>query len=165
MTRIALALVAFTLPATALAQTAGAPATAPAASPVILKSDTFVARAVTDAAGKKKNELFPALRVLPGDPLVFQLSYQNSGKTPATRFVINNPVPNGVAFTGVREAWATVSVDGGKTFGPLATLKVKGSDGKVRAAGPLDVTQIRWSFAQPIAPGAKGTVMFYAVVK
>ncbi len=129
-----------------------------------LLSETFVAKTVTDAAGKKDNKLFPAERVLPGDVLVFKLSYDNKGAGPATRFVINNPMPNGVDFTGVRETWATVSVDG-KTFAALNTLKIKKPDGTSRAAIPQDVKAIRWSFAQPIAPGAKGNVMFYAVVK
>ncbi len=140
-------------------------AQAGAANNVKLTSETFVAKAVTDEKGVKSNKLFPATRVLPGDPLVFQLTYNNQGTAPVTRFVINNPVPNGVEFTGVREASAIVSVDGGKTFGALATLKVKGADGKLRPASATDVTQIRWTFTQPIAAKAKGTVMFYAIVK
>ncbi len=158
--KYALALAAFFFPAAVMAQTA-----APAANSVKLTSETFVAKAVADEKGVKSNKLFPAKRVLPGDPLVFQLTYNNLGKSPATRFVINNPVPNGVEFTGVREATATVSVDSGKNFGALATLKVKGADGKIRGANAADVTQIRWTFAQPIAVGAKGTVMFYGLVK
>jgi uncharacterized repeat protein (TIGR01451 family) len=154
------ALTALFAPAAALAQVPAAPA-----GSVKLTSETFVAKAVTDAKGVKSNKLFPATRVLPGDPIVFQLTYNNLGKAPAARFVINNPVPNGVEFTGVREASATVSVDGGKTFGTLSSLKVKGVDGKLRGAVNADVTQIRWSFAQPIAVGAKGNVMFYGLVK
>jgi uncharacterized repeat protein (TIGR01451 family) len=137
----------------------------PAPAAVTLKSETFVARTTTDASGKKKNELFPALRVLPGDPLVFMVSYQNGGKAAATKFVINNPVPKGVDFTGVEQNWATVSVDGGKIYGPLATLKIKKADGAVRSALPADVTHIRWLFTTPIPPGGQGRVMFYAVVK
>jgi hypothetical protein len=158
--KYAIALTAFFFTTAVMAQ-----APAPAASNVKLTSATFVAKTVTDDKGVKSNKLFPATRVLPGDPLVFQLSYNNIGTGPATRFVINNPVPNGAEFTGVREASATVSVDSGKTFGALATLKVKGADGKLRGATAADVTQIRWTFTQPIAVGGKGTVMFYAVVK
>jgi uncharacterized repeat protein (TIGR01451 family) len=162
--KIIIALAGLVAPAVALAQ-GTAPAADLAAQAVKLTSETFVAKSVTDEKGVKSNKLFPATRVLPGDPLVFQLTYNNQGVKPATRFVINNPIPSGVAYTGVREASATVSVDGGKTFGALATLKVKGADGKLRGAIPADVTQIRWTFAQPIAPKAKGTVMFYGLVK
>ena len=159
--KFALALLALAAPTLVHAQAAPAAA----ASNVTLKSETFIARTVTDEKGQKVNKLFPVSKVLPRDVLLFQLSYQNLGKAPAAKFVINNPIPDGVDFTGTREPWAQVSIDGGKTFGALATLKVKLPTGVLRAAGPLDVTQIRWTFAQPIAPGAKGNVQFYAVVK
>jgi hypothetical protein len=152
-------LVTLAVPAVAFAQAQPAPST------VTLKSETFVARATTDAQGKAKNDLFPATRVLPGEPLVFVLSYENGGTKPASGFVINNPIPPEVSYTGVEQSWATVSVDGGKSFAPLATLKVKGADGKLRGAIPADVTNVRWTFAQPIMPKAKGRVMFYGMVK
>ena len=159
-----LAIVALFAPAALMAQ-ASTPAAKPSASKVTLSSETFVAKAVTNAKGVKENKLFPADRVLPGDPLVFQLSYQNVGTAAASRFVIDNPVPAGVFYSGAREAWATVSIDGGKNFAALSALKIKKADGTLRGAIPQDVTQIRWTFAQPIAVGAKGSVMFYAVVK
>ena len=74
-------------------------------------------------------------------------------------------IPNGVIFTGVREPSAAVSVDGGKIFGALASLKVKGADGKLRGATTADVTQVRWTLARPIAAKATGTVMFYGIVR
>lgn len=140
-------------------------ATAQTSTGVTLKSDTYVARSVTAPDGSKKNDLFAATRVLPGDPLVFILSYANQGAKPASAFVINNKIPDGVAYTGAEQPWAVVSVDGGKAFGPLTSLRVKKADGSVRAAVAQDVTHIRWTFAQPIAVGASGRVMFYAVVK
>jgi hypothetical protein len=78
---------------------------------------------------------------------------------------VNAPIPDGVEFTRVPDAVAVVSVDGGKAYGALASLKVKTGAGQVRPALPSDVTNIRWTFARPIAPGAKGTVLYYGVVK
>jgi hypothetical protein len=132
---------------------------------VSITSSAFVVKQVPDATGKMKNTLVPPTTVIPGNALVFMLDYRNGGTKPATGFVINNPIPATVVFTGVEQPWALVSVDGGKTFGPLATLKVAKSDGTMRAAVPQDVTAIRWSFAKPILPGALGKVAFYAVVK
>jgi hypothetical protein len=132
---------------------------------VSISSEIQAVKVVTDAKGNKKNTLVSPTTVLPGTPLVVWISYKNGGAKTATGFVINNPVPKGVDFTGVAEGWAVVSVDGGKSFGALATLKVKGSDGKMRAAVPQDVTAVRWTVPQPIAPGAGGKVSFYAVVK
>ena len=141
------------------------PGAAVAQEAVALKSTVYVARAVTDAQGKKKNQLFAPDRVLPGEALVIMLEYRNGGPKPAANFVINNPIPAAVYYTGAEQPWAVVSVDGGKTYGPLATLKVSGSDGKLRAALPSEVTNVRWKFAQPIAPAASGKVMFYGTVK
>lgn len=138
---------------------------APAAKGVSIASSAFVVRQVADASGKMKNTLAPPDRVIPGDALVFVLEYRNGGTKPATPFVINNPIPASVIFTGVEQPWALVSVDGGKNFGTLTTLKIAKSDGTMRPAIPQDVTAIRWSFAKPIMPGAAGKVSFYAVVK
>jgi hypothetical protein len=128
-------------------------------------SEVQAVKVVTDAKGNKKNTLVAPTTVLPGTPLVIWISYKNGGKQAATKFIINNPISKSMDFTGVAENWAVVSVDDGKTFAALASLKVKGSDGKMRAAIPQDVTAVRWTIPQPIAPGAGGKVSFYAIVK
>lgn len=143
----------------------GIPATAVAQDAVALKSSVFVARAVTDAQGKKKNQLFAPDRVLPGEALVIILEYSNKGAKPAANFVINNPIPGAVSYTGVEQPWAIVSVDGAKTYGPLSTLKVAKPDGTMRPAISSDVTHLRWKFAQAIPGGASGRVMYYGTVK
>jgi hypothetical protein len=143
----------------------GIPSSAVAQDAVALKSSVFVARTVTDAQGIKKNQLVAPDRVLPGEALVVILEYRNNGAKPAANFVINNPIPGAVSYTGVEQSWAIVSVDGGKTYAPLATLKIAKPDGTLRPALPGDVTHLRWKFAQPIPSGATGRVMFYGTVK
>lgn len=140
---------------------------AQAAPTVSLASKTQAVKDVVDASGKKKRTLVDPTTVLPGQPLVIWLTYKNNGKQPATNFVINNPISKGLDFTGFGEKsdWGIVSVDGGKTFGPLATLKVMGPDKKPRAAIPADVTNLRWTFTKPIAAGTGGMISFYAVVE
>lgn len=140
------------------------PSIAFAQNSVTLKNEVFVARTVTDAQGNKKNTLQEPKTVLPGEPLVIIISYANAGTKPATGFVIDNPIPKTVSYSGVEQAWATVSVDG-KTYGALSTLKVAKGDGTMRAAQVGDVTAVRWKFSQPIAAGAAGRVMFYGTVK
>jgi uncharacterized repeat protein (TIGR01451 family) len=149
------ALVAIAIPAAAIAQT----------SAVSLEAKTFVARKVTLPDGKTDNKLFAPDRVLPGEAVVFMLEYKNQGAKPATGFVINNPVPANIEYTGSEQPWAIVSVDNGKTFGALATLKIKAADGKLRPATTADVTNVRWAFAKPINAGGAGRVSFYGVVK
>ncbi len=144
-----------------------APAALMAQSPqaVTLASKAFVVKQVPDADGKMKNTLVAPERVFPREALVFMLEYRNTAKTPVSGFVINNPIPANVIYTGVEQPWATVSVDGGKSFGALATLKVRSNDGTTRPALPSDVTAVRWLFAQPIAPAASGRVMYFGMVK
>jgi hypothetical protein len=138
-----------------------------APSPVSIVSKVEAVTFVTDAKGVKKRVLVEPKIVTPGQPLVVWLTYRNNGKVPASSFVINNKVPNNTDFTGFGEGsgWGVASVDGGKTFGPLATLKVAGKDGKVRGATARDATHLRWTFAKPILPGTGGTLSFYGVVQ
>ncbi len=140
---------------------------AQAASPgaVTVKSETFVARQQVDEKGQKVNKLFVAKRVVPGDVLVMKYTYTNTGIAPASKFVVNTKIDSAVKVTDIREKWAVVSVDGGKTFGALATLKVKGADGKLRMATSDDITNLRWTLAQPVAPSGSGDVMYYGMVR
>jgi hypothetical protein len=142
-------------------------ASAQAPQQVSLVSKTQVVETITDANGNKKRILTEPKTVVPGQPIVIWLSYKNNGKTSAALFVINNPVPKGLDFTGFGEnsGWGIASVDGGKTFGALASLTVPGPDKKVRPATLADVTHLRWAFAKSIAPAASGTLSFYAVVE
>jgi uncharacterized repeat protein (TIGR01451 family) len=149
-----IALFAFLLPAAALA-----------AEPVSLSSHISVERVKAGPGGKSVVVREEPKLVTPGDRLVFDLVYRNQGARPATGFVITNPIPPSVSFTGTDSAGAVVSVDGGKSWGPLPSLRVPAGDGKTRPATPADVTHVRWTFAKPIPPGAGGQVSFRGVVK
>jgi uncharacterized repeat protein (TIGR01451 family) len=136
-----------------------------AADNVSLTSEVLVEHVKQQADGSSKVVREEPNVVTPGDKLVFLLSYRNGGAQPATGFVVTNPIPASVAFTGGESEGAIVSIDGGKSWGPLVSLKVANADGSMRAATPDDVTHIRWSFAQPIAAGRAGQLSFRGVVK
>lgn len=142
-----------------------APAAASASDRVQLTSAVAVERSSTDASGKPRIVLEEPKVVTPGDKLVFTLEYANRGDTPAADFVVTNPIPPAVAFAGGESAGAMVSVDGGKNWGTLASLKVRQADGSVRAAAPSDVTHIRWTLAEPILAGKSGKLSFRGIVK
>lgn len=146
----------------AMAVPAAAQATANA---VAINSDVLVERTATDAAGRTQTTLEEPSTVVPGDHLVFVLRYRNNGAQPATDFVVTNPLPSAVAFDSSSDASATVSVDGGQTWGQLASLTVREADGTVRPARANEVTHIRWAFTQPIPAGEAGRLMFRGVVK
>jgi uncharacterized repeat protein (TIGR01451 family) len=140
-------------------------AAAAAAEPVSLSSEVMVERVRQDADGTSRVVREEPRMVTPGDKLVFLLSYRNGGAQPASGFVVTNPIPSAVAFAGGESEGATVSIDGGKSWGILAALRVANADGTSRPATPDDVTHIRWSFGQPIAPGRAGQLSFRGTVK
>jgi uncharacterized repeat protein (TIGR01451 family) len=142
-----------------------APATAMAAQDVSLSSEVFVEKSVKDGKGDTKTVREKPAVVTPGDRLVFVLSYKNQGAQPATGFALTNPIPPSVAFAAAEGAGSEVSVDGGKSWGQLAALSIASPDGSRRAANPVDVTHVRWTFAQPIAAGAGGQLSFRGTVK
>lgn len=142
-----------------------APVAASAAQDVSLTTKVLVERVKTGADGKPVTVREEPGVVTPGDRLVFVLGYRNGGAEPATGFILTNPIPPSVAFTGSDDASATVSVDGGKSWGALASLKVVQADGTSRPAVAADVTHIRWSFGQAIAAGKGGELSFRGVVE
>ena len=142
-------------------------ATAATAAPndVTLNNAVFVEHVRVDAQGRRTEALHPPQVVTPGDHLVFVLTYRNGGQQPATGFAVTNPIPAAVAFERSDDASAMVSVDGGRSWGPLATLTVAQPDGSRRPAVAADVTHVRWTFSQPIPAGAEGRLTFRGVVK
>ena len=158
----AVALLAMAGPALAFAQTTTA-APAPAASPVTLKGDVMLEKTVTEN-GVSTVQLSEPKVVIPGDRLLFTTRYHNEGAQPVTNFVVTNPLPSAVALAADGATGNEVSVDGSKTWGQLASLKVTGSEGAERAATAADVTHIRWTIAQ-IAPGASGEVQYHGIVR
>ena len=142
-----------------------ASAAAQAADSVSLVSRVLVERVETTPDGRNVTTRAEPDVVTPGDRLVFVLSYRNDGAEPATAFVLTNPVPASVTFAGTDDQSAVVSIDGGKTWGPLGSLTVTQTDGTARRAEVSDVTHIRWSLAQPVPSGAAGELSFRGVVK
>jgi uncharacterized repeat protein (TIGR01451 family) len=142
-----------------------APAAAIAADKVSIDSQIFVERTVTETDGKAKTLLEPTKVVTPGDRLVFVIGYKNLGAEAAADFVVTNPLPQAVAYSGAEGAEPAVSVDGGNSWGPIATLKIKQTDGSFRPAVPADVTHVRWAFDKTIPAGGGGKLSFRGVVK
>ncbi len=141
------------------------PGIANAANDVALSSEVYVEKYVPTSSGRSKVVLEAPKIVLPGDRLIFVLSYRNAGQAPASDFVVTNPLPGAVSYQGTPDERAQVSVDGGKNWGPLAQLRMKESDGNWRGARPEDVTHIRWAMRNAIPPGATGKLSFRGIVR
>jgi len=160
---------------------------APAAQSVKLSSKAMVERIEKAADGSDLAVLKTPddVIIVPGDTIVFTISYVNSSAEPATGFRATNPMPGAIRFVEAAEDWAVVSADGGKTFGKLGELTIterieepavydddtgaKISDARsqdvTRNATHADVTHVRWNFADAIAPGNSGSVSYRGVVK
>jgi uncharacterized repeat protein (TIGR01451 family) len=141
------------------------PGFAQAADNVRLSSEVFVEKMEAAPGGKARVVLHQPKLVVPGDRLVFVLSYRNEGPTTASNFTVTNPMPSAVSFAEAPGAQAQYSVDGGRIWGMLATLKLRESDGKWRAARPDDVTHVRWILRQPLPSGSGGKLTFRGIVR
>ena len=144
------------------------PAPARAADTLELSNAVFQDTEVKGADGTTHHERVPATKVVPGSEVVYVISYKNVGKQPAADVVITNPVPKELAYQselGPGPSLAPeVSVDAGHTWGQLASLSVKGADGKPRPAQGKDVTHVRWKLPAPLKAGESGTVSYRALL-
>ncbi len=75
-------------------------------------------------------------------------------------FVITNPLPRTISYQKSSRPEETVSVDGGKTWGRLGTLRV-GS----RLASPEDVTHIRWRISASHSARGNGQIAYSGIVR
>ncbi len=131
---------------------------------IALESEIFVER-ITKTAGKPAVVLERPTSLIPGDRLVFVVSYKNTSPTPATDVVITNPIPAAVRFQETLDGSEQVSVDGGKNWARLEDLRIALDDGRFRPASPADVTHIRWVILEDITNGDEGKLTFRGVVK
>ena len=119
----------------------------------------------TDASGATQRELVEATTVVPGDSVVYTITFENTGDQAAENVTITNPVPAnltyepGTAFGPGSEI--QFSVDGGREYGAPEALTVT-EDGEVRTAQPEDYTHIRWVMSDDLAAGAQGVARFSA---
>ncbi|MFZ5757617.1 MAG: hypothetical protein ACOY3X_11975 [Pseudomonadota bacterium] len=136
---------------------------------VTLDVKSFQEIEVKDKNGKTTRQQVPVKKVVPGDEVIYVISYRNNGTQPADKVVITNPVPEPVMFrpgtSSAKGAVDVVSVDSGKSYGKLETLKIVAADGTTRAATGADVTHVQWQLASSVAPGASGSVSYRVVIE
>jgi len=125
--------------------------------------------AFTDEAGVERQRLVEAAKVLPGESVVFTITYTNTGDEPAEDITITNPVPEHMDYvdgsaTG-DDAVISYSVDGGESFGASQDLAVADTTGTLRRATAADYTHVRWVVGSDVAPDTGGEVKFTAVVE
>jgi len=129
---------------------------------VVQKEETFV-----NESGDQETRLVPAESVVPGERVVYTITFRNLGDEPADNVVVTNPIDRNLTYVdGSAFAPGTrleFSVDGGTTFGPAGELTVV-ENGSRRAATPDDFTHVRWVMNTDLAAGAQAMARFAAVL-
>jgi uncharacterized repeat protein (TIGR01451 family) len=120
-----------------------------------------------NAAGERETRLVAAETVIPGERVVYTITFRNVSDEPADNVVITNPIDesltyvDGSAFGPGTEI--QFSVDGGNSYAAAALLSVV-EDGVERPATASDFTHVRWVMQNDLAAGAQGTARFMAVL-
>lgn len=120
------------------------------------------------ANGERSTKRVVADKVEPGETLFYTLNFRNQGGEAAGNMILVMDVPDEVVYVEgsiiAPTSEITFSADGGETYVARGRLTVV-EDGKQRAARGDDITHIRFSLADPIAPGAAGKVSFRAILQ
>ena len=150
---------------------------APAPPPPLLPASTPNLRIRTTAAverrvavdGRAQRTLVPADHVVAGDTVVYTLSVRNEGPDPATGVVVTSPIPPRMRYLPGSavgpSAEISFSVDGGRSYGAPARLRVPGADGKPRRAVAADYTNVRWILQDELHAGSVAFLRYRAVLR
>lgn len=130
----------------------------------VQKQEIFV-----NEVGESEIRLVPAEVVVPGERVIYTITFRNVSGEPADNVVITNPIAedlmyvDGSAFGPGMEI--LFSVDGGNTFAKSDELTVVEQDGEIRDAAAGDFTHVRWVMQNDLASGAQGTARFAATLE
>ncbi len=107
-------------------------------------------------------QLEPADRLSRGARVVTIVTWRKNGgaRDFGGGFTITNPMPRAIAYQNSASDDTEVSVDGGRTWGKLGTLRM-GS----RYATPEDVTHVRWRIAPGHAAQGSGQIAYSGIVR
>ena len=115
--------------------------------------------------GEEKKELVAAARVIPGETVLYTITFENVSQEAAENVTITNPVPENLTYESGSAfgpgALIQFSVDGGQEWGSAGELTVN-ENGELRAAQPEDYTHIRWVMQNDLDVGAQGVARFRA---
>lgn len=131
-----------------------APLMAAAAPLVALDSAVYVERIVPN----KGRMLQPANALKRGDRVVYVVSWTRMGGQGG--FTVTNPLPAKVYYQGSADGREEVSLDGGRTWGKLDSLRIGD-----RLATPEDVTHVRWRVPANEAARGSGQITYSAIVR
>lgn len=123
---------------------------------------------VENDSGDSETRLVVAESVIPGERVVYTITFENVGDAAAENVVITNPIAESLTYVAGSasndEMRVEFSADGGRTFGPASELTVVDGDIERRAT-TNDYTHVRWVMQTELDVGAKGSASFAAVLE
>ena len=121
----------------------------------------------TDDTGETTRRLVPAESVVPGEDVIYTITFTNISDESAENIVITNPISAKLTYvSGSAFGPGTViefSVDGGQSFAAAERLMVS-TAGVERPAEAADFTHVRWTLTNELAAGAQGMARFRATL-
>lgn len=123
---------------------------------------------VENEIGETTTQLVEAQSVVPGEKVVYTITFKNVGDAPAENIVITNPISESLTYVAGSASNGSMriefSADGGKTFGLASELRVVDGDIE-RPATTTDYTHVRWVMHKELEVGAEGSASFAAVLQ
>lgn len=132
-----------------------ASATPALAQPAVATDSAVFVERITDGSTRR---LEPARKFAPGDRVVTVVSWYRMGGDGS--FTITNPLPASVSYEESAVDGQEVSVDGGRNWGQLGSLRVG-----ARMATPEDVTHVRWRITATRASRGRGQIAYSGIVR
>lgn len=141
-----------------------APQMALARQDIRLDRRMFVERVSTDINGRARRVLESADRAGSGDQLIFVVNWRNEGSRSVRGLAVTYAVPRGTQLD-LNDPAMQLSVDGGAHWGRLSDLWLPTPLGGARRAVPSDITHVRWTVSDEIAPGESGRLSYRATMR
>lgn len=137
-------------------------------SEVKLQNEAFKVVTLTSDNGASSEQWQTPDKMLPGDKVGYQISFENTGKEAATDLVIANPIPENTVYVAASAKGLNTdidfSADGGKTYAQPSKLLIEKNGERVQATA-ADYTHVRWTLNKPLAIGAESSVQYAVIIK
>ena len=145
------------------------PAFAAETGNIVVTTTAQFEEVTVNEAGEETTRLVDVTTVVPGDQVIYTVTFRNIGEQPAERVTITDPIPEEMAYVDGSVFGPgtdiTFSVDGGNTFAAAEELTVLDDVGNERTAQAADYTHIRWVMRNALPPGEQGYARFRAILR